>query len=63
MVQVFDDWRDDGERVVHKDISGPSSDGYVERGGRVYEADSRLKPTQQKALQADLDVMTDRNRC
>lgn len=62
MVQVFDDWRDDGERVIHKDISGPSSDGYVEHGGRVYEADSRLTPTQQKALQAAVDALVDLNR-
>lgn len=54
MVQVFDDWRDEGERVVHKNISGPTADGYFEFGGRVYHQEP-LTPEQEKALQAHVD--------
>lgn len=47
MTQVFDNGWD--EKIVNKDISGPSSDGCVEIGGRVYYHEP-LSAAQDKAL-------------
>lgn len=60
MVQVFDNGWD--EKVVHKDISGTSSDNYIEIGGRVYDAYTSLTPQQKKALKDDIDADIDRYR-
>ncbi len=54
MTQVFDDGWD--EKVVHKDISGPTADGYFEVGGRVYYQEP-LIPTQEKAWEDHVNAV------
>jgi len=62
MVQIFDDWRDEGERVVHKNISGPTDDGAYEIGGHLYQYEP-LTPEQNKALEKHVNDTIERGRC
>lgn len=53
---VFDDPRS------NQNISGPTSDGYVEIGGKVYEASNHLTPAQEKAWADHVNETIERGR-
>lgn len=58
----FDDRDVFGDNHSSPNISGPTSDGYIEIGGKVYEASRNLTPSQDKAWEKHVNEMVERGR-
>lgn len=58
----FDDRDVFADNHSRSNISGPTSDGYIEIGGKVYDASRNLTPSQDKAWENHVNEMVERGR-